>query len=381
MKRLLILSIFTLLFIAGCSGIGREDEEIVQIDDENEDEISIIPRYQLADDQYKIILPYRPAASRGAITNQIANRLDINELEDGLRKHSTTVYDPEKLLFEEGQYLDKEKVFELITELNPPQVNLEELDETDLDVKAKKALFENDPRVFSHIVEQNFLKKTEGNSVELVGLSIGISLKSLYQYQIEPNGASYYEKISKKEMLAEGKEVANKILEHLRETEELEGVPIMIGLFREEEKSSPIPGNYVAKTYVKGNEVAIGEWETINEEYVLLPSGHASKNFPEDHQKVKKFADKVSEYFPNYVGVIGEGFYVDETLQRLSLEIPMEFYGRGEVVGFTQYAYGLVQDIFSTNYDIEVEITSSSGMESLIYRKSGEDEAKVHILN
>ena len=49
----------------------------------------LLPSHSLDDDQYKILLPYRPSAARGAITNQVANRVDIDELEEGLRRHST----------------------------------------------------------------------------------------------------------------------------------------------------------------------------------------------------------------------------------------------------------------------------------------------------
>lgn len=376
MRKVLFLSLSTLLFIAGCGGIGRgEEENIVQTEDESDPEISIIPRHQLSNDQYKIILPYSPSASRGAITRQVNNRLDINELEDGLRRHSTSVFDPEKLLFEEGQYITSDFLYGYIDEMNP-KVN-QDIKKLEDQIQEYK----DNPRVFSYILEQNYLSKTADNTLELEGISIGISLKSVYQFQTEIGGPPYYEEISNKKVLAEGERVANDLLSHLREIEELKGVPILIGLFKEEAQSSPVPGNYLAKTLVEGNEVAIGKWETVKEENVLLPSKRASSNYPEDDQNVKRFAEKVAEYFPNYVGVIGEGFYIDETLQRLSLEIPIEFYGRGEVVGFSQYTYGLVQDIFPNHYDIEVEVTSSSGTEAVIFRKSEEEEATVHLLH
>ena len=90
---------------------------------------------------------------------------------------------------------------------------------------------------------------------------------------------------------------------------------------------------------------------------------------------------KYRNYFPNFVGVVGRGFYVEGDLTNLSLEIPIEFFGKGEVVGFTQYSYGLVKDIFSNHFDLEMYIYSSDGAESLIYRDAGEEEPQVHIFN
>ena len=98
MKRLAIILSCVLLFLASCS--SKKEEDIVQPDNEGEQEISVIPNYSLSENQYKIMLPYRPSAARGAITNQISNRVDINELEEGLRRHSTDMFDPKKYVFE-----------------------------------------------------------------------------------------------------------------------------------------------------------------------------------------------------------------------------------------------------------------------------------------
>src|SRR5699024_3560424 len=102
----------------------------------------------------------------------------------------------------------------------------------------------DNPRVFSHVLEQNYLKRNDDNSVDLAGVSVGISLKSVYRFEADGKGP-YYENISTKRMLKYGKEIADEVLEEMREIEGLENVPIMIALFREEEQSSPVPGHFV----------------------------------------------------------------------------------------------------------------------------------------
>lgn len=367
MKRIFLLLIIMSLITSACGNIIQDDT--IEQEEESETEVSIIPSHSLADNQYKILLPYRPSAARGAITNQVTNRVDIDELEEGLRRHSTTAFSPDQYVFEEGQYLTTEKIFELIDDLNP----------TIKDDSDKKEHQKN-PRVFSHILEQNFLERKD-NRVELVGISIGISLKSVYRYQTEIGGPYFYEDIPKKEMIAEGEKIAQSVLQEIRTIEGLEDVPVMLALFREEEQSSPVPGNFVQKTFVKEGDTKIGKWEKIDEEYVLFPSSRAKDKYPTDYQKVKAFSEKIEAYFPNYVGVVGTGFYIDGDLTNLSIDIPIEFFGKGEVVGFTQYTYGIVQEIFKNHYDIEVSVFSSDGAESLIYRDSGEDEPKVHIFH
>src|SRR5690625_1503521 len=381
MKRLFLILGCALLVLTSCT--NQKQEDIIQPEEDvGETEISIIPNYSLSEDQYKILLPYRPSKAREAITNQIANRVDIDEFEEGLRRHSAGVFDPKKYVFEEGQYLSTDEIYTLIDSLNP---DLEELTENEVkdDEKKEAKIKEHrkNPRIFSHVLEQNFLKRKEDNTVELVGISIGIALKSVYRFTVETGGPYYYEDISEKEMIEEGEKVADHVLDIIREIEGLNDVPILIALFREEEQSSPVPGQFVERTYVDAGEHSIGKWENIDEENVLFPSEHAKEKYNEDYEKVKSFSEKIAEYFPNYVGAVGNGFYIDENLTQLSIDVPIEFYGKGEVIGFTQYTYGLVKEIFPNYFDIEVNVTSSNGVESLIYRKAGEDEPHVHIYN
>lgn len=413
MKRLSIWFLSVILILTSCTPSKQEDE-IVMNDEEQQQEISIVPNYRLSEENYKIILPYRPSQARGVIVGQVSNRLDINEMEDGLRRHSKEFFDPEKYYFEEGQYLSKDTVYkwlgrsltkkqlerqlkqeidqrerdgltvndevirrieqDLQLGLNPA---LKDLDDLDDDEKIK--LHEENPRYVSHILEHNFLQRKDDNTVELVGVSIGIAMKSVYRFQTEIGGPYYEQEISEKEMLSQGKEIAQTVLERLRSMEELQNVPILIALFREEEQSSPVPGNFVAKTFVPKADMMIGEWETIHEDFVLFPSSEAQKNFFDEHELMTSFGHKVSEYFPNYTGIIGEGFYINDELQKMSIDIPIEFYGSGEVIGFTQYTYGVAKEIFSPNYDLEIQIKSSERLESIIYREAHEEDLNVYI--
>src|SRR5699024_1775352 len=92
LKRLTALLLSILLLMTSCTS-GKKEDDIVQKreDDEDEQEISIVPDHQLSEDNYKTILPYRPSQSRGVIVDQVANRLDIDEIEAGLRRHSKEI--------------------------------------------------------------------------------------------------------------------------------------------------------------------------------------------------------------------------------------------------------------------------------------------------
>ncbi|MFD1037099.1 CamS family sex pheromone protein [Virgibacillus byunsanensis] len=369
MKKVSIWLIGTLLFITSCAPSINEDE-VVQENEETREETSIVPSYQLSEENYKMILPFKPSAARGVITDQLGNRVDIDEVEEGLRRHSKAEFDPEKYFYQEGQYLTEDMVIDWIDGLNPVVEDDEE-----------EEVYRENPRYLSHVLEQNYLRKKEDNTVELVGISIGIAMKSVYRFQTEPGGPYYYEDISQREMMEQANEMAQTMLERVRQMDELNGVPIMFAIYREADQGSPIPGNFVAKTNIAGSDMSLNDWETIDEEYVLFPSDEAEEKYYDDSQLINSFGNEIAQYFPNYVGSIGEGFYVNDDLKKLTIEVPLEFYGKGEVVGFTQYAYGVLKEIFPNYYDLEVKIMSDEKMESLIYREAGAEDPTVHIFH
>lgn len=370
MKKLQILFLSALLLLAGCAP-SINDDEVLQHEDDSEVETSIVPGNRLGESNYRMILPYRTSEARGVITRQVANRVDIDEMEEGLRRHSLDVFDPEKYFFQEGRYLTESNIINLIEELNPGT--------RDERRSWDREKHEDNPRIFSHILEQNYLLPGEGNSVHVAGISIGIALKSVYRYQVEVGGPSFNYDISMNEMLAKGYEVADTIVQELREMEDVPDVPIMVALYREESQSSPVPGNYVTRTIVPSGSSSIDGWEDIDEEYILFPSKEAEDKYLTDFENFNRFGNEIAKFFPNYVGAIGEGFYVNGELKRLTIEVPIQFYGKAEVIGFTQHVYEKIGEIFQNHYDLEINVTSSDKVESLVYRKAGEEQPDVHI--
>lgn len=374
MKKTTILFLGVLLLLSSCAPSITDDNdnnEVVE-NDENEEskqETSLVPSDKLSESNYQTPVPYKTSAARGIITKQVANRLDIDEMEEGLRDHSKSVFDPDDYLFEEGQYLDEDTVYDWL-EKGP------EIEEILSEDEADKISEEDEDSLFmSHILEQNFLERDD-DKTELAGVSIGLALKSVYQ---KDDGS--VKTIPKKDVQEEGEEIAEKILERARKVDGLEDVPIMIGLYSEESENSPVSGNYIAKADVDDGDMSIKDWDDIDEEHVLFPSDDAEDDHFEEYQVIEDFGDEIKDYFPNYVGVIGKGFYTDDELEKLNLEIPLDFNGKGEIIAFTQYVNGLIKDMFPVGYNLEVEITSSDELESIIYQEPDEEEPTVHIFD
>ncbi|WP_066186258.1 MULTISPECIES: CamS family sex pheromone protein [Gracilibacillus] len=381
MKKSLAVLMVMVLLAAGCSPDFGDQPEDAVIDDNVEDSLddtAIIPKYNVTEENYRVLIDSNLSQARGVITNQIANRVDIDELEEGLRRHSKEPFNPEDYYFQEGQYLTDNVLYSWLerfdSEESPEGLN-PELEEADSAREAE----ENNPRYLSHILEQNYLRKTEDDSVELAGMSIAIAMKSVYRFQTETGGPYYYEDISESEMRTEANRVANEVVQRIREMEDIPNVPIRLAIYREADQNSLVPGHYVAVSNVPADSASVDDWDDINEETVLFPSNHAQEVSPDIAATLVDFESDVASYFPNYVSVIGRGFFQDGNLRRLTVDIPVSFYGKAELIGFTQYVYGLVLSGFSNEYPIEINIKSGERQEAVIVREAGEEEGFVHI--
>ncbi|MCQ6468627.1 CamS family sex pheromone protein, partial [Vibrio parahaemolyticus] len=76
------------------------------------------------------------------------------------------------------------------------------------------------------------------------------ALNSVYYYQKEQYGATYEEDIPQSKLETEGKKIAKQVVKRLRQIDGLAEVPITVGLFKQQSRSSIVPGTYFAYTDV-----------------------------------------------------------------------------------------------------------------------------------
>ncbi|MFJ7511228.1 CamS family sex pheromone protein [Peribacillus simplex] len=387
MRKHSILGMILILLLAGCAPSFEDKQEVVQ-DSKDKKETAIIPKYKISEEYYQTILPFEPSKARGLVVSNLNTRYDIEEFENGLMRLAQTQFDPEDYLFQEGQILDSS---EISSWLNRKYTD-SQLKEKDM--KASKNLGLNpvdpgkgdidkrnqeNPIYLAHVLEHNYLVKTKDNSVSLGGVVIGLALNSVHYYQKEAYGATYEKKIDSNKLKQEGEKIAAEVLKRLRKKDKLKNVPITIALFEQNEKSSVVPGNFISYTNIDNNSDNIGKWTDLDEEYFLFPSAGAEKKYRDDVNTFTNFKEDVEEYFPNFNGVIGRAFYMDDQLQSLNIDIPIQFYGNSEAIGFTQYVAGLIMERFPNYIAVQVSITSVNGPEALIVREANQDEPTVHI--
>ncbi|WP_299094462.1 CamS family sex pheromone protein [uncultured Metabacillus sp.] len=400
-KKLLMVLTASFLVLTACAPNFGEQEEIVQETEDESKEQAIIPKYNISDSYYKMILPFKQGEARGLVAEQLNTRLDIDEFETGLMRVAQESFSPDNYLYQEGQYLKGEDISSWLqrkkvgNELKEAQEaaksqdkNTTGADEKYVEVGLNPALPEADgqsltelhskyPIYLSHILEHDYLIRKD-DTVELGGVVIGLAMNSVHYYQ-EEHGYPREHEISTEELLAQGKQMAEIILKRVRSTKGLEKVPIVFAIYEQEKKSSIVPGNFVAKTTVKEGSNSLEKWEDIDEDYYFFPSDEATNDYRDDAQMFNRFKQDVEEFFPNYTGVIGKAFYKNGELNYLDIEIPMQFYGKAEVIAFTQFVTGKVMEYFPDYISLEVNVMSTTGQEAVIIKEPNQEEPTVHI--
>ncbi|MBB6447764.1 CamS family sex pheromone protein [Bacillus benzoevorans] len=392
MRKIIYGTLVAVLLLAGCAPNFQKQEEVVQNQKDSEEK-AIIPKYKISEEYYRTILPFKASESRGLVVNNLNTRYDISEFETGLMRVAQTQFDPDKYLFQEGQYLKRETVSlwlnrkftdEQFAQKMKENKKLKESDNIGLNpidagVGTVKERNEKSPIYLAHILEHNYLIKGENDKVSLGGVVIGLALNSVHYYQEVQYGATYETDISHEVVEQKGKEIAQEVINRLRTIDGLKDVPITIALFEQKSRTSVVPGNFFSYATVNSGNSEINDWKKINEKYMLFPSGEATEQHRDDATAFSNFKQDVEKYFPNFNGVVGKAFYAGGNLQSLSIDIPIQFYGKTEAIGFTQFVTGKVMEHFPDYIAVEVNVSSVNGPEALIVKKAEQKEPFVHI--
>lgn len=372
MKRLFIIpGLAAILFLSGClPSIGTEKDEVIQENEESVEEIVMIPDVQLKEEFYKTLLPFKKSASRGLIVSNIYSKYDMQEAEEGLLRISNQQFSPENHFFQEGQHIDKETARSWLSRSSTDKAGLNPPIKKDMN---EDQASEEAPIYLAHIIEQNYLVLTDEKKVRLAGISVGLALNS-----ISYSRSGKETKITNETIKQQGMKMAEEIVKRLRSQEGLSDIPIVVGLFKQESRNSIVPGTYFGKAVAgKGQAVPTG-WKEVNESYVVFPASSKTGAYRDMNNTFEKFKQDIDDYFPSFVNVIGTGFYKDGTLKSLKIELPIQFFGSSEIIGFTQFMTELVTQYFP-NVHTEVTITSTNGPEALIVKEPGDEIPIVHI--
>ncbi|MEB9611244.1 CamS family sex pheromone protein [Bacillus cereus] len=398
MKKIALAVLSLGLLVSGCSAGADKDEKVAEKSGKAKEQ-SVVPKYAISDEYYKTTIPFDGGKARGLVVQGLNSRLDIDEFETGLMRIAKESFSTKDNFLKGGKALDTQTIQMLVKRkrTDAEQKELEEKLKKDavkfpniglnpalgtgsesLEVKNKK-----NPIYISNILEHDYYVKKGDNDEERVGMVVGLAMNSV-QYFNEEHGYPREAAIPDEKMLAEGKKMAQEILKVIHQKEpETKNIPITFAIYRQAPKSSLVPGNFVSYANVEKGSETVEDWKQINEKYYLFPSEQAkTDNKREDLARVSNFKAKLSDYFQgDYTAVIGTGMYRDDELREMKLDIPVQFNGKAEIVGFTQYVAGLVMEYFPNYMKVQVTIKSVERPEAIIIREAKQDEPLVKILD
>ncbi|MDB6353291.1 CamS family sex pheromone protein [Trichococcus sp. K1Tr] len=327
---------------------------------------------QLSTDYYPALIvdgKYQFSQNRG-VSLSLNSTANIKDFEADLLDVAKNIFPTDQYFFQEGQVIDYDTTrlwLGRYSESNPDGLNPTDNGSTDAATR--------EPIYLEQILEQDYMIQNE-NGFELAGMAIGLAMNSIDYYKV--NDVPMEQAISRDKLEEQAKAYADTIITRLRQTEGLESIPIVIGIYEQSAQDSPVGGVYLFEgVSTEGN--AIGEWITRNESKVVFPLQSGTQT--EESSNFDNFKNEVQDFFPNLNGIVGEGKYVDGQLLSLEIDITTQFYGETEIIAFTQHVTDAAGRFLPQNIPVEITVESINGIESFLTRENDSQGFSYHIFD
>lgn len=222
-----------------------------------------------------------------------------------------------------------------------------------------------------------------GNNYNVQGISLTLAMNSVDYYQKEKDGATYSTKISREDQEKHGKEMAQKVVERLRQKEGLKNIPIVIALYSRPSVDSLTGGAYFATTTVNGDSGSIGNWQTIDNQTQVFPivSGSEKAINSSDLEGFQNFKSIVQGYFPNLSGVIAKSNYENGKLNSMTITVNTQFYGYQQINSFTKLISNSAEKYLPKNVPIEIKVQAVGEVQSVVIRDSSNYNFYSHVFS
>lgn len=368
----------SVFFLSACGGKEEDADSEKDSKKETDSELTTTSN-QLSREYYRALIEdgaYKTSKSRG-ITQKLNSTFNLKAFETGLIQLSQEKFETDVYYFQEGQYLDSKTINQWLGRFNPKKGDDQNLEGLNPKNNGKQEPDQRAPIYLNSILEQDYIKKDK-EEYKTSGISIGLAMNTTDYYQKEKYGAYFETKISHDEVVKQGKQMANKVVERIRKIEGLEKIPVVIGIFEQSAEDSLAGGTYVVSGISENGSTAIGDWKKINTKKVIFPSGGSDSN---EKSSFSNFKSEVENFFPNLSGITAEAKYTDDQLVGMSINIETQFYGESEVIAFTQHVNDKADKLLPPNIPIEITISSIKGMESFLDREPDQHEFYSHIFD
>ena len=306
----------------------------------------------LSSGEYGAILPYESSNVRGKHVGLISD-LDVRyQLEQGLMELSRSYFNPSEVGYKSHFFL-----------------TFDELDATNGGRGLLGTLRDNNPNGLNPGADEQF---DTGNGIaqgpillvdlyeldffrndDLAGISIGLCVAD----QAEVNGQDV--DIATEKMQDYLNVTSNKLVSYMRERFNEIGynIPILVAAYQiNTDQTDSSKGGYIYSAYFNGSNT---DYQTVDEQYVIVPSGAFSTLDPDLAAEFKQFKNDMATVLADTTYTTGEAKFENGKCVKLNLNVTTHGKTAGEILAAVQSAKEKLSVFKSDTMEIRVEVINN----------------------
>lgn len=307
---------------------------------------------------------YALSPTRGISAGRIRTA-DLQNMEKGLYTLSQIDFDPTTNDIREGKGITAQEV-------NAWLAPKSEENEQGLNPQSSASENRKDfqPRLLNSLMSYDFYSTQNKEGDTLSGVSLALALNQTDTFRDKDGNVSEVP-INSETAIEEGKKMAETIISSIKKKKGYEKVPMRVALFLVSNNDEVGGGHFVSQAKVSENG-KIGNWEKINESYVTY--GVQTPPVQEDATAFDRFRKSVEGFFPQLSGVSGVGHYLNNKLDRLTIQVNTPFDGYSETLALIQQIESSAKTSFPGNIPITIIINGPTQTSAIVQREAEQED-------
>lgn len=355
MKRSLLL-LLVLLILTGCFENNDEPEPSEDLDVAiSQDAI----QYYSENERFSLIIPFVGSRQRLTHEQRSVYKEDTYEVTKQLQSMSAQYFNPSDYYIAEGRMISSDQYTNLLR-YNSQDYPMGLNPSSDQVFVTENGQEITQPIILVTMYEIDYYT-TPNREDGVAAMSFALALNG----NLEQN-----DKLTDSDLIEYGENAARKLVSYLRTIPETSQIPIFVGLYNLNKSDSTLPGGFISSAYFEGNS---GQFERINQEWVIFPSTRANQLAPDISTEFNILRNQIQTFLPEEkVGVVGRARLIDNQVNQLNITLSTTGKTYLEVQGLAQYAFQLMQqrlDHFDFDILIDIQVLGDTVM---VIEKKGE---------
>lgn len=357
--------IVVLLFVlSGCQQRGVIQEDV-----------SVQVLEKSSDTSYQMIVPVALSDTRNYHALYMRSSYDFQNIGTRLMELSKPYFSPAEYFLSEGTVITNARLLGLVRSVSSAYEQGLNPERGSKFPSGKEGIEIENAVIVSDVIEQNFFQKVDGEYT-LAGLSLAIVLNPIHE--VTTSSSTYSVQIAEEILYDYGVEMGRKLERYLRTLGEVKNLPVLVTVYVKSTNASYLPGKMIAKAFFKDRSPS---FVSLNEQWYLFPSDALSRLDNENASQFNMFRQSLVNFVTEDVGVVGYGFYENNQLQKLSIDVEINAKTYMELMGIIRYASQLLQTFYNNDFDIEIEIKTLQETKAVILKNKGKNQIQPIILN